>query len=318
MGDVILTTPLIRALVRKFPEAEVHFLTRSSYEPLLAYHPLLKAVHSWPPSRSLRKILWTGIIDLQKNLRTLALRWQFRYKYFTTFPKENYKKWKMVNFHHIVPLQHVVLRYGEALRSWGIKPEELERLEVHIPSSVEQQIRAELREKAVDKPWLAVGLGGTYATKRWPLEYYEEFLNSWGWPTILLGGVAEKELAAYLAGKLRFPVIVGAGRYSLLETAAAIKEASLLLSHDTGTAHLGAAMGTPTAVIWGNTIPQFGMTPWYVPHVNIEVSSLPCRPCSKLGFDRCPKGHHKCMRLLTPDYVARILKDFWVKQGMQA
>jgi len=310
MGDVVLTTPIIRALKNRYPEAEVHFLTRGEYEPLVAYHPLLTAVHRWPPSAGVRATRWTGIIDLHRNLRTLSLRWKLRYERFSTFPKENLRKWLMVRLKRVFPVRHVVLRYGEALRPWGIAPEALGPLEVHIPPRVTEAIREELRERGGSRPWLAVGLGGTYETKRWPTGYFIRLLQAWRGGVILLGGPTEETIAHTIAAALSAPVVVGAGRYGLLETAAAIGQAQLLLSHDTGTAHLGAAMGTPVAVLWGNTVPAFGMYPWQVPHRNIEVPYLSCRPCSKLGFSRCPLGHHDCMRALTPAYVRECLHSF--------
>lgn len=309
MGDVVLTTPLIRALHRRFPEAEIHFLTRRQYKPLLQYHPQLTAVHEWPPANPLRDLLWEGVIDLQKNLRTLPLRWQLRYRTFSSFPKENFRKWLMVRLKKPSLLRHVVERYGMALRRWGICPDELGPLEVYVPEAIEEKIHSLLLSSLGEGPRVAVGLGGTYKTKRWLIEYYEVLLNRLKLPVILLGGESEAKEAESLARMLSVPVVVGAGRFSLLETTAAIRLARLLITHDTGTAHLGAAMGTPTVVLWGNTVPEFGMTPWKVPHINIEVKSLPCRPCSKLGYSMCPRGHHDCMRALTPDYVEKRLRE---------
>lgn len=310
MGDIVLTTPLIRALAEKFPEAELHFLTKSPYVSLLIHHPYLRAVHVWGRHRPLLRVRWSGVIDLQKSLRTFPLRWQMRYERFTTFPKENRKKWVMVRRRIVFPLRHVVLRYAEALSPWGIAPTQMGRLEVYIPLEIQERVERLLSRSLPREPWLAVGLGGTYGTKRWLLPYFQRLLSRLAMPVILLGGEAEASDAYTLAGALRIPAVVGAGHFSLLETAAAIRVAAVLLSHDTGTAHLGAAVGTPTAVLWGNTVPEFGMTPWQVLHTDIEVRHLRCRPCSKLGFDSCPKGHHDCMRALTPDYVESRLRDF--------
>ncbi|MCS7297456.1 MAG: glycosyltransferase family 9 protein [Bacteroidia bacterium] len=311
MGDVILTTPAIRALHNSYPQAEIHFLTKKAYEPLLLYHPLLQAVHSWPPSTFVCKQKWEGVIDLQRSLRTLPLRWRLRYMRYTTFPKKNVLKWIMVRQKRLIPLPHVVKRYGEALRPFGVSQEELGPIEVYFPPSIIEKVEKDLRSLNSEGGWLAVGIGGTYATKRWPIPYYETLLNRLEMPVILLGGATEAPQCFLLAKRLKVPAVIGAGRYSLLETAAAIKLASLLLTHDTGTAHLGAAMQTPTLVLWGNTVPEFGMTPWHVPYANIETRHLRCRPCSKLGFSACPQGHHDCMRSLTPDYVEKRIRSFY-------
>jgi len=314
MGDIILTTPILRALREKYPQAAIHYLTRSAYAELLQHNPHLTALHVWPPSAELRATLWDGVIDLQKNLRTWRLRFHLRYKHWTTFPKKNFRKWLSVQLKRPLPVAHVVQRYGEALRPWGIEVEALGPLEVYVPAEVRARIRVEL-DKIHPGPWLAFGLGGTYATKKWPTLYKLYLINKLGWPVILLGGNPEAEEANFLQTKAEVPVVVGAGRYSLLETAAAIAESALVLSHDTGTAHLGAAFQRPTVVLWGNTVPAFGMTPWQTPHLSLEVPGLSCRPCSKLGFAGCPQGHHNCMRALTPDYVLYQTRAFWAQLG---
>lgn len=182
--------------------------------------------------------------------------------------------------------------------------------------ALQQKVSLEL--KALPRPWLAVGLGGTYATKKWPVPYFQATLQALGWPVVLLGGAAELPEAQAIAQALSQPTIVATGRYSLLETAAAIREASLLLTHDTGTAHLGAAMQVPTLVLWGNTVPELGMSPWQTDSLSVEARHLACRPCSKLGYARCPKGHHDCMRSLTPDLVLDRLLSFWQSLDREA
>ncbi len=312
MGDVLLTTPLLRALRQKYPHAEIHYLTRPAYAELLSYNPHLSALHTWPPSEALLRTPWDGVMDLQRNLRTWRLRMRLHYKRWTTFPKKNWRKWWSVRLRRPLPVEHIVKRYGEALRPWGIEPSTLGPLDVYVPNAVQNRIREEMY-RLHPGPWLAIGLGGTYATKKWPTLYKLYVMQRLGWPLVLLGGHLEAEEAAFLTERMEGPVLNGAGRYSLLETAAAIAEADLVLTHDTGTAHLAAAFQKPTVVLWGNTIPAFGMTPWQTPHLNLEVPNLPCRPCSKLGFPKCPRHHHNCMRALTPDFVLHQIQSFWTQ-----
>ncbi len=312
MGDVILTTPLVKALRQKYPRAEIHYLTRPAYAELLAHNPYLNALHTWPPSEALRRIRWDGIIDLQRNLRTWRLRLRLSYRQWASFPKKNLRKWLSVRLRRSLPVEHIVSRYAEALRPWGIDPHGLGPLEVYVPQAIRKRIQEEMYGLH-GGPWLAFGLGGTYATKKWPTLYKLYVIQRLGWPVVLLGGPAEANEAAFLSERVEGPILVGAGRYTLLETAAAIAAADLVLTHDTGTAHLAAAFQKPTVVLWGNTVPAFGMTPWQTPHLNLEVPGLSCRPCSKLGFDRCPRGHHNCMRALTPDFVLHEMQTFWAQ-----
>jgi ADP-heptose:LPS heptosyltransferase len=88
MGDIVLTTPLLRALRQSYPQAEIHYLTRPSYASLLQHNPHLTALHLWPPTPDILRSYWDGVIDLQKNLRTWRLRLRLRYKRWTTFPEK--------------------------------------------------------------------------------------------------------------------------------------------------------------------------------------------------------------------------------------
>jgi ADP-heptose:LPS heptosyltransferase len=78
--------------------------------------------------------------------------------------------------------------------------------------------------------------------------------------------------------------------------------------------HIAAALKKPVVSVWGNTVPAFGMTP-YMPgresnSVILEVNDLRCRPCSKIGFDKCPKGHFQCMRGIDDQAIADAVRSF--------
>lgn len=309
IGDILLTTPILEKLREIDPTAQLHYLTKPAYKELLAYHPGLTALHLWPPSNPLLTTRWDVVLDLQKNLRTAWLRQRLRYATWQTFPKENWRKWLYVRLKRVQPIAHVVKRYGEVLRLWGAQSAELGPLRFYIPPTIQEAIQGELLAKHPG-PWVAVGLGGTYETKKWPPLYHAYLLEKLGWPAILLGGVLERSAAETIAQRLSVPVVIGAGRYSLLESGAAIAAAQLVISHDTGTAHMAAAFRKPIALLWGNTTPAFGMGPWQTPTLHLEVPGLPCRPCSKLGYRKCPKGHHNCMHALTPDWVWQSLQAF--------
>jgi ADP-heptose:LPS heptosyltransferase len=81
----------------------------------------------------------------------------------------------------------------------------------------------------------------------------------------------------------------------------------LIVTNDTGLMHIASAFHKPIISLWGNTVPEFGMYP-YMPgrpqgYDVMEVKKLPCRPCSKIGYEKCPKGHFKCMELIKPELV---------------
>ena len=115
-------------------------------------------------------------------------------------------------------------------------------------------------------------------------------------PILLLGGKEDETAANFILSKTK-GVENFCGKISIQQSAAIIKYADIVLTHDTGMMHIASAFQKKIISIWGNTIPQFGMQP-YLPKelfFNAEVENLNCRPCSKIGYNSCPKGHFKCM-----------------------
>ena len=108
---------------------------------------------------------------------------------------------------------------------------------------------------------------------------------------------------------LKQAVFNGCGNFNLNQSAALIREAEMVITGDTGLMHIAAAYKKKTVSLWGNTIPEFGMYP-YMPQnteriIILENKDLACRPCSKLGYDKCPKGHFDCMMQLDVSNVFR-------------
>lgn len=133
-------------------------------------------------------------------------------------------------------------------------------------------------------------------------------------PIVLLGGKEDHRVAKFIEDKLDQKVINGCGKYSIHESASIVYQADLVITHDTGMMHIAAAFKRKIVSIWGNTIPEFGMYPYFPAHLNhfnaiVEVKELGCRPCSKIGFDQCPKGHFKCMKQISDDRVVEKVYD---------
>ena len=98
------------------------------------------------------------------------------------------------------------------------------------------------------------------------------------------------------------------GRLSLHQSASLVRQSAVVLTHDTGLMHIAAALRKPIVSVWGSTVPKLGMYPFYPDgmdlNTSIEVMGLRCRPCSKIGYERCPKGHFRCMREVDAEGVA--------------
>ena len=312
IGDIVLTTPVVRALAQQVPGARVHFATKPGYRGLLEANPYVAKVHVL--SGSLRELVqelkaekFDYIVDLHHNLRTQLIKLQLGVKS-SSFDKLNWQKWLLVNFKiDRLPRVHIVQRYLEAAAPLGVK-DDGHGLDYFIPAG--QEVDPATLPADFRSGYVAVAIGAQHATKRLPLEKLVELcLQLAPRPIVLLGGpedAAVAEAIIALVNQEHLPVANGCGRYSLHQSASLLRQASFVVSHDTGLMHMAAAFGKRIYSVWGNTVPEFGMYPFRTEFENLEVKGLSCRPCSKIGFAKCPQGHFKCMReqLFTLDWPA--------------
>lgn len=312
IGDLVLTSPVIRVLSKKYPEAKIHFLTKKRYSSILEQNPYLAKVYTF--DRDIKEVVselkqenYDLIIDLHKNLRSLRLKKKLGVPDIG-FDKLNFEKWLIVRFKiNRLPKKHLVDRYFEALKSLGI---ENDHLGLDYFEGDEHKNIKDLLPLQFQKAYVVFALAGTYFTKKIPFEKWIEMAQVSPIPILLLGGSSEKVLAEkLLAESLDQPVFNACGSYSLNQSAAFIRDADLVVTGDTGLMHIAAAYQKKTVSLWGNTIPEFGMYP-YIPQkpeyvTIVENKNLRCRPCSKLGYNKCPKGHFNCMMQLDVSNVFR-------------
>lgn len=319
IGDIVLTSPVVRSLRKHLPEAEIHFLTRDEYRVLVEHDPAIDRVHVLLGSMSdtiaeLKKEKFDLVFDLHKNLRSMRIKNELGVQAFS-FPKLNIRKYFFTRFKiNRMPDVHIVERYAAALEEIGGSLDD-EGLALHMPRDVEDSGASMLRENLGDNA-IAVVLGAKFGTKRYPVEYYADLLNKLGKPVLLMGGPNEKEDAKKVEKGLEIPCWNIVGELGLLESAACMKACSCVFTNDTGFMHIAAAFKMKVYSVWGNTVPAFGMYPYKTESLVIEVENLSCRPCSKIGYDKCPKGHFKCMKELTPAVVLQRIKEFEKKKEL--
>ena len=312
IGDVVLTSPIVRALHECYPGAESHFITKQAFAGLLDAHPLIEKVHRFAGDMDatiadLKSEGYDLIVDLHRNIRSRIIKTRLRCRAVTyskdRWPVLLHTKWKIGQ----LPDVHTVERYGRTLAALGCEAR-LGPLEVFLPPEA-HELADKIRRRNFRLRPIGVVLGGGYATKRWPLEYFVELINKLGQPVLLLGGPDEAEDAVELSKSLQVDHLNAVGQYDLVLSAALVKECSSLITHDTGLMHIGAAFEKTLFTLWGNTVPELGFSPWKAQAINLQVEGLKCRPCTKLGHDACPKGHFKCMRDLKPEMVLAAIEE---------
>lgn len=304
IGDIVLTTPVIRCLKAQ-TGAELHFLTKKSFESLLTPNPFLDKVYSF--EREVTEVLpllkreqYDWVIDLHHNLRSARIKWALG-RPARAFHKLNFAKWLLVNFKiNRLPPRHIVDRYLDTVADLGVRYDGA-GLDYFIPQ--EQELPAREADPRLEAgQYTAFAIGATHATKRLPPDKIVDVCAAIKQPVVLLGGKAEAMYSSDIAKRAGPHVVDLCGRLSLHQSASLVRQASRVLTHDTGLMHIAAAFRKEIVSFWGSTVPAFGMYPFYPEgisaNITLEVNNLSCRPCSKIGFDRCPKGHFNCMNQL--------------------
>lgn len=305
IGDIVLTTPVIRCL-KKQTRAEIHFLTKRNFQNLLQPNPFLDKIFSFEknlteiiPQLKLEK--YDVVIDLHNNLRSWKVKQSLDCPALS-FDKLNFEKWLLVNLKiNRLPAIHIVDRYLETVSSLGVKNDNA-GLDFFLPApdkELENGILSKVPGLHLDHPFLAFAIGAAHQTKRPTKEMMIEICLKSKWPVILLGGKTEAGEGEEIAQASNKKAINTCGLLSLHESAFLIKKAAKVLTPDTGMMHIAAAFGKEIISLWGNTVPEFGMYP-YLPggagkSFLFENKSISCRPCSKIGYEKCPKGHFQCM-----------------------
>jgi heptosyltransferase-2 len=311
IGDVLLTTPLLRALRHRHPDAELYFLTKQAMAPLVADNPHVAGVVTLVPGQSLtdvarrlRRLGPTLGLDLHGSLRSRALRLLVPCSW-TGYSKRKIARTALIAAKINIYGEPVSVaeRYFEAARGAALdvspdgRPPEFflaPRARQHVDRWLEQR-------RLSGRPFAALAPGAAHATKQWPLAHWQRLarqLEERGYGIVAIGGPDDRAVA----GKLGASVANAAGEFGLQETGACLARARVLVSGDTGVMHMATGVGTRVVALFGPTVAQFGFFPYSGAAVVME-RDLDCRPCSAMGSARCPLGHHHCLTEILPEQV---------------
>lgn len=269
------------------------------------------------------------IIDLHHNIRSLKVKRALTKRAFS-FNKLNIEKWFYTNLKlNRLPNVHIVDRYMKTLETFKIKNDGA-GLDYFIPK--------EDRVKETDLPashlagFIGVVIGAALNTKKYPLHKIESFCREIDHPVILLGGKEDQENGNKVAAVDPVKIYNACGKFRLNESADLVRRSKLVVTNDTGLMHIAAAFKRPVISLWGNTVPEFGMYPYYgerylsaltneqgafpetadqhkQPYEILEVRHLKCRPCSKIGYNKCPLDHFNCMEKIETSLLLQRVQE---------
>lgn len=302
IGDIVLTSSVVRALKQQLPNVELHYLTKEQFSGIVSDNPHIDRVFTMKKSidevvGELKKGNYDWVVDLHNNIRTTSLKRKLGVKS-TTFNKLNIRKFLLVKFKlNRMPKVHVVERYFDAVKPLGVKSDELPG-DYFIP---EKDNVDTLTEFAMNpSEYVSLAIGAQFKTKQMPVNLLVEIADASTKPVVIVGGMMDRNVALeVLAKTTNKHVINTCGDYNLNQSASIVAQSYKLVTNDTGMMHIAACFDIPIVSAWGNTTPDLGMYPYYPNQPEKfsmhQVEGLSCRPCSKIGFQECPKKHFKCM-----------------------
>lgn len=328
LGDVLLATVAATRLKRGLKGRRVVFVTRAAWAPLLYQHPDIDQVlllDDGPGGgaaallQRLRTGSWEGILDLHGSLRSrwLAARLPAR-------ARVRYRSRGLAR-RLLVLAPGLTRRLGLA-RPWQVAEASAEAADqlvrrlgglvalgpalpmVHLTPAERAWAERRLADLGLEAHSVGLCPGARHATKRWPVEYYaaliEQLVRSGQarTPVFLGPDPDDQETELALRAALRHPEQIVVIREPLRQAAALLQSCRTLVTNDSGLMHLAAALGRPVVALFGPTVAEFGFRPAGPGH-RIFERALGCRPCSLHGTARCPRGHHRCLRDLTPEEI---------------
>jgi len=315
IGDIVLTSPVVRCVKKQLRNVEIHYLTKEKFQKVVQHNPYIDKIHvlahSWELMiHELKLEEFDHIIDLHHNLRTLRVK-QALGRPSNSFNKLNLQKYVYVNLKwNIMPRVHIVDRYLETVEPFGVTNDH---------AGLEYFIAEREKVKTHDIPvshlagYIGIVIGAAHNTKKYPVHKLKELCSKLEHPVILLGGKEDEPAGKEIASVDPVKIYNACGKFTINESADLVQRSKLIVTNDTGLMHIATAFKKPVISLWGNTVPSFGMYPYYgtsylnsfaqragdgyqkLPYEFLQVNKLSCRPCSKIGYDKCPRKHFKCM-----------------------
>lgn len=309
LGDILLATPLIRSIKKKYPDISIDFVLREEYEELLIHNSNINDLYKYAESKLEKQLLFNSIIskkydlaiDLQNNFRSREMIRVLDCPVYK-FKKHHFYKFLLVNFkiNKLKNVPPIPVRYANAFDMF-----ELDSYGLDFKTDNQPNEQLQTGEK-----FIGMCPGARHYTKRWHKGYYKELgklLENNNYKVVLLGGKADKEICDEIASGLSNPVNL-CNQNNILQTAADIKKCKAVYCNDSGLMHLATAVKIPVIAFFGATVKEFGFFPYKSKSLVLESNRLLCRPCTHIGKSSCPQKHFSCMLDITADDAFNSLK----------
>ncbi len=314
MGDVAMTVPVIRAFTQQYPEVKITVLTRTFFEPFFrdinnvsVYKADVKGEHKglfglWRLARALKKLEIDAVADFHNVLRSNILK-RFLKAPFYQIDKGREEKKALVSGKLFKPLKSTHMRYAYVLERIGYK------IDLSSPSFPKPIVLDEVLQAYIPKHRPSIGIApfATYESKVYPLELMQKVIEELSQLyTIVLFGGGEVELERLDAIDKTYENVVSvAGKLTLEEELNLMSNLDLMLSMDSGNAHIAAMLGIKTLTIWGVTHPYAGFAPFNQPEdycLLSDKAKYPLIPTSIYG-NKYPEGYQNAAESIPVDTV---------------
>lgn len=322
IGDIVLSTPLVRKIKESYPDSYLAYVTTPVGASILKNNPYINEIIEYDKRgahKGLRGIYELGkrlryenfnlVITPHRYLRSSFLSWLSRSpirkgydiaagKFFFT-EKIHYDKSK----HEVEKL----LSFVDSPKTNG------KRYEIELfpdKNSMEKIANIWKSNNLENKKVVAIAPGSKWFTKQWPVEYFNEVITEISKEKnigiVVVGGKDEVSIPIN-----KEKVIDLRGKTSLLDFAEVLKNVDVVVTNDSSPIHIASSSPkTRIIALFGPTVKEFGFFPWSKNSEVMEVNNLSCRPCGIHGGNKCPEGHFKCMKEITPQKVVDAIKRY--------
>ncbi len=320
LGDMVLTTPLIAHLARA---GAVDVLATPSAAALLANNPHVREVIVYDKrgedrgargfirlARALRAREYTAAYLAQGSMRSGALAAAGGIGERIGFSTSAGRRFYTVQVPYIDNTHHAARLLSLATRDPAADvPRGTLRPHLYPGPAERAAVDAVLGAVGTSEPIIALAPGSVWATKRWP--YFADLAGALRDVAriVVVGAEADQALAEDVIAATKGQAVDATGRLTLLGSAELIGRAALLVTNDSAPLHLASAMNTPTIAVFGPTVPEFGFGPLADSSAIVGRDDLACRPCDRHGPQKCPLGHWRCMREISPEEVAALARS---------